>query len=158
LSGTKRDAAEASIGSFHQIIVVRCYNTVADNDSPLGSAILADGFDAGTLLINNIIVALPGQTAVLCGDFNDRNPPQFRFNNVFSQSGSAYGGICTDQTGLNGNISALPSLSILSVVTITCLKVHRASTLGIAALPRCLPLISTVTRACSTAMAMVLPF
>jgi len=83
-------------------------NTLADNDSPVGSAILADGFDAGVLLINNIIVARTGQTAVLCGDFNDPNPPQFQFNNVFSVSGASYGGICADQTGVNGNISADP--------------------------------------------------
>ena len=38
----------------------------------------------------------------------DSNPPQFRFNNVFSVSGAAYGGICADQTGVNGNISADP--------------------------------------------------
>ena len=83
-------------------------NTLADNDGLVGSAILADGFDANFLLINNIIVARPGQTAVFCGNFNDPNPPQFRFNNVFSVSGASYGGICADQTGVNGNISADP--------------------------------------------------
>jgi parallel beta-helix repeat protein len=83
-------------------------NTLADNDSPTGSEILADGFDANAVLINNIIAARAGQTAVFCGDFNDSNPPQFRFNNVFSVSGTAYGGICTDQAGQNGNISADP--------------------------------------------------
>jgi hypothetical protein len=74
----------------------------------LGSAILADGFDAQTVLANNILIARPGQTAVYCGDFNDLNPPIFNFNNVFSSGGSAYGGICADQTGANGNISADP--------------------------------------------------
>jgi len=83
-------------------------NTLADNDAFSGSAILADGFDANTVLINNIIAAPAGQTAVFCGNFNDVNPPQFRFNNVVSVSGTAFGGICTDQTGLNGNISADP--------------------------------------------------
>jgi parallel beta-helix repeat protein len=83
-------------------------NTIADNDSPQGSGIFADGFDAASELINNIIVAAPEQTAVLCGNFNDPNPPIFRFNDVFSASGTEYGGICTDQTGLNGNISGDP--------------------------------------------------
>jgi len=83
-------------------------NTLADNDSQAGSGIFADGFDAGAVLINNIIMAPTGQTAVFCGDFNDLNPPQFRFNNVFGVTGGAYGGICPDQTGLNGNISADP--------------------------------------------------
>jgi parallel beta-helix repeat protein len=83
-------------------------NTIADNNSPQGSAILADGFDAGAMIINNSIGAAPGQTAVFCGDFNDLNPPIFRFNNVFSPAGLPYGGACTDQTGANGNISEDP--------------------------------------------------
>ncbi len=81
-------------------------NTIADNSSPDGSAIFADGFDAQAELVNNVIVAALGQTAVICGNFNDVNPPVFRFNNVFSASGSEYGGTCTNQTGVNGNISA----------------------------------------------------
>lgn len=80
-------------------------NTIVNNDGTQGSAICADGFDAQTEMVNNIIVAKAGQTAVYCGNFNDLNPPIFRFNDVFSPSGAAYGGICTDQTGINGNIS-----------------------------------------------------
>jgi parallel beta-helix repeat protein len=80
-------------------------NTIADNDSPQGSSIFADGFDAQTELLNNVVVAKGGQAAVFCGDFNDLNPPIFKFNNIFSPSGTAYDGICTDQTGINGNIS-----------------------------------------------------
>ena len=65
-------------------------NTIAANNSAQGSGILADGFDAQAQLVNNIIVALPGQTAVFCGNFNDLNPPSFNFNNVFAPSGVAY--------------------------------------------------------------------
>jgi parallel beta-helix repeat protein len=83
-------------------------NTIAGNNGRRGSGILADGYDAQTVLANNIIVAQPGQAAVYCGDFNDLNPPIFKSNNIFAPSGSAYGGICTNQTGLNGNISADP--------------------------------------------------
>ena len=83
-------------------------NTIADNDSAQGSAIFADGYDARALLVNNIIVANTGQTAVFCGNFNDLNPPAFQFNDVFAPSGTRYGGICADQTGLNGNIAADP--------------------------------------------------
>ena len=83
-------------------------NTIADNDSAQGSGIFADGFDAQTTLINNIIVATAGQTAVFCGNLNDANPPVFAFNDVFSPSGSAYGGLCTDQIGLDGNLAADP--------------------------------------------------
>src|SRR5262249_4978237 len=40
--------------------------------------------------------------------FYDFTPPIFRNNDVFTPSGAPYGGICGDQTGLNGNISADP--------------------------------------------------
>lgn len=76
-------------------------NTIADNIAVTGSQVLADGFDAQTLLVNNLIVAGFGQTAVYCGNF-DQNPPIFQYNNVFASSGTRYGGICTDQTGRMG--------------------------------------------------------
>jgi parallel beta-helix repeat protein/putative cofactor-binding repeat protein len=83
-------------------------NTIADNDAQEGSGIFADGFDAQTELVNNIIVAKEGQIALFCGGFNDPNTPIIRFNNVFSPQGMAYGGICPDKTGMDGNISADP--------------------------------------------------
>jgi parallel beta-helix repeat protein len=83
-------------------------NTIVDNDSEFGSGILADGFDVQSEIVNNIIVAKEGQTALHCGDFNDLNPPVMRFNDVFSPTGSDYGGTCSNQTGNNGNISADP--------------------------------------------------
>jgi hypothetical protein len=79
-------------------------NTIAKNASLNGSGIFADGFDQNARLWNNIIVASPGQTAVFCGNFNP-DTPKFFSNDVFSATGVAYGGICTDQTGLNDNIS-----------------------------------------------------
>jgi serine protease len=82
-------------------------NTIVDNDSPTGSGIFADGFDSQTELINNLIVAKKGQTAFFCGNF-DQEIPILRFNNVFSRRGSAYGGICSDQTGINDNLSGKP--------------------------------------------------
>src|SRR5205085_8579323 len=92
--------------SFHGPIVVN--NTIADNDSQQGSGIFADGFDIQTEVINNIIIAKDGQIALFCGDFNDVNPPVIRSNDVFSSQGMAYGGICPDKTGMNGNISTDP--------------------------------------------------
>lgn len=83
-------------------------NTIADNDSSQGSAILADGFDAQARLFNNIIVAKRGQMAIQCGNFNDTNPPIIQFNNVFAPAGAAYGGICVNITGTLGNMSADP--------------------------------------------------
>jgi hypothetical protein len=81
-------------------------NTIYGN-SGQGSGIFADGFDALANVTNNIIVAAAGQTAVVCGSF-DSSVPVFRTNDVVSFSGSPFGGICSGQTGLNGNISADP--------------------------------------------------
>ena len=86
-------------------------NTIADNLATVagrGSAVFADGFDVNAALVNNVLVAPAGQTALHCGNFNDPNPPIIRFNDVFAGGGPAYGGICADQTGLNGNRSADP--------------------------------------------------
>ena len=86
-------------------------NTIANNDSAEGSGVFADGFDAQALLVNNIIVAKTGQTAIYCGDFTKIDAPIIQFNDVFAPSGSAYGGNCTDQSGLNGNISKVPGFA-----------------------------------------------
>jgi len=80
-------------------------NTITGNGD---LEILADGFDEDAELVNNVVAAGAGGTAVECGDFNDTNTPILRFNNVFAPSGPAYGGICDDPTGLDGNISADP--------------------------------------------------
>jgi parallel beta-helix repeat protein len=82
---------------------------VANNSvSTQGSEIFADGFDINAVVINTIIVGKSGQTAFFCGNFNDVNPPAIQFNDVYNPSGTTYGGICTDPTGTNGNISADP--------------------------------------------------
>jgi parallel beta-helix repeat protein len=88
-------------------------NTLVANNSvsTQGSEIFADGFDINALVINTIIVGKIGQTAFFCGNFNDVNPPGIQFNDVYNPSGSTYGGICTDPTGSNGNISADPTFA-----------------------------------------------
>jgi len=84
-------------------------NTIADNDSAQGSAILAEGFQTQTLLVNNLVIGTSGQTALGCGFiFPGGSPPLIKSNDVFSPGGTAYGGICTDQSGINGNISVDP--------------------------------------------------
>lgn len=84
-------------------------NTVADNTAASGSAVFADGFDEATRLTNNILVGSSDQAVLECGDFNDLNPPVIAFNDMFNAgAGPEYGGICTDQTGQNGNLSADP--------------------------------------------------
>lgn len=87
-------------------------NTIADNS---GAGVFADGFDANSRLINNLIVASAGQTALFCGDFNDNNPPIIRFNDIFSRDGSAYDGICADQTGIDGNLSTDPLFQSVAI-------------------------------------------
>src|SRR5258705_517995 len=87
-------------------------NTMVDNQATVagqGSAVFADGFDVNAVLVNNILVAPAGQTALHCGNFNDPNPPAIQFNDVFTPRGPACGGICTNQTGTNGNLSADPA-------------------------------------------------
>ena len=87
-------------------------NTMVDNQATVagqGSAVFADGFDVNAVLVNNILVAPAGQTALHCGNFNDPNPPVIQFNDVFTPGGPAYGGICADQTGINGNLSTDPA-------------------------------------------------
>jgi len=81
-------------------------NTIAANTAPQGSGVFADGSDAQAQLVNNIVAAPSGQTAVYCGNSNNQNPPIFGSNDVFGDT--TYGGICGNQTGLNGNISADP--------------------------------------------------
>ncbi len=81
-------------------------NTIADND---GAAVFADGYDVAARLANNVLVAAGADAVVECGDFNDANRPVIEHNDAFHRdSGPRYGGLCTDQTGLNGNISADP--------------------------------------------------
>jgi parallel beta-helix repeat protein len=89
-------------------------NTIADNNATTqgrGSAIYAGGFDKDVDLVNNVLVGRTGQTVVHCDGTNDPNPPRFKNNDVYTASGTLYGGICTNQTGTNGNLSADPLLS-----------------------------------------------
>ena len=85
-------------------------NTVAANQANNGLAMYADGFDAQTTFVNNILVGDGTATVVYCDATYDPDPPIIRFNDVYnSGTGPAYGGKCTDQTGVNGNKSVNPS-------------------------------------------------
>jgi parallel beta-helix repeat protein len=81
-------------------------NTIALNSGP---GINTFGFPIGNQFYNNIIVGAVGIPAIDCSNFGaDIDPNLFRFNNVHSSGVSPYAGICTDQTGTNGNISVAP--------------------------------------------------
>jgi parallel beta-helix repeat protein len=83
-------------------------NTIYGNPSPQGSGVFADGFDGQIQVTNNIIMAATGQTAVICSGTYTSIAPTFLTNDVVAASGVLFGGICGNQTGLNGNISADP--------------------------------------------------
>jgi serine protease len=82
-------------------------NTIADNSAAFGSGVFAQVFVQQSQVINDIIVGAPGQAAVYCAGLrDDLGVPVFKFNDVFSPQGQAYGGFCQDKTGMDGNVSA----------------------------------------------------
>jgi parallel beta-helix repeat protein len=84
-------------------------NTIVD--SPLssgGSTVWADGFGYPVKIVNNVIVASGGAINAFTCNYADFPTLTFTFNDAFSTKGAAYSGMCTDQTGTNGNISANP--------------------------------------------------
>jgi hypothetical protein len=84
-------------------------NTIADNNASEGTAVFADGFDIQAKLVNNVLTGSGTAAVLFCGNFNDPNPPQISFEDVWNSTGGArYGGICSDQAGSNGTISADP--------------------------------------------------
>jgi len=83
-------------------------NTIANNHSPMGSGILAAGFQDEAALHNNIIVGRFGQVAVVCDPTFGAQEPFFAHNDVFSEGAAAYGGACSDRTGEGSNISRDP--------------------------------------------------
>jgi Abnormal spindle-like microcephaly-assoc'd, ASPM-SPD-2-Hydin len=85
-------------------------NSFSNNKSNSGNSAVYTNSTPGlpTLFYNNIIVALAGQIALDCGNFNTTTLPMLTSNDVYAPGGTNYGEACTDQTGMNGNISADP--------------------------------------------------
>jgi hypothetical protein len=83
-------------------------NTVANNDSPDGSAIYSTGFVSQVELINNLLIAKSGETAVDCNTQYNSAPPTILFNDTFSSGGIDFIGACAGTSGTNGNISSDP--------------------------------------------------
>jgi parallel beta-helix repeat protein len=85
-------------------------NTIAANQANTGLALYADGFYAQATFVNNLLVGNGTAAVAYCDGTYDPTPPIIRFNDVYNGGiGPAYGGICTNQTGVNGNISTDPS-------------------------------------------------
>jgi hypothetical protein len=82
-------------------------NTITDNDASSWPGVYATGVDARNRLYNNIITSQSGP-ALSCENASSVEPPVLDSNDVFSAHGSAYGGTCVDQQGLNGNRSVSP--------------------------------------------------
>jgi serine protease len=78
-------------------------NTIADNDATYYPGLYIFGYTFNDLY-NNIITAASGP-AVFC-EYTQLQ--HFYANDVFSSQAASWGGSCTDQTGINGNISADP--------------------------------------------------
>ena len=83
-------------------------NTITNNSATQGSAIFTSGFDDNTSIQNNAIIGQAGVDSVFCESFNSNTPPGFTANDIFVAGALPYGGICSDQTGLQGNVSADP--------------------------------------------------
>jgi serine protease len=84
-------------------------NTLADNDAPEGSAIAFSGVDARQLIYNNVLIGKTGQPAVHCSSNSGSPQPTINGSDVFSRQSLPFSGICADQTGVRGNISADPA-------------------------------------------------
>lgn len=80
-------------------------NTIAAN-GVTNAAVVADGFNTNAEIINNLIIALAGQSALLCNPLYRDGPPIVQFNDAFTPQGNSYDGQCTGFSGTQGNISA----------------------------------------------------
>jgi len=71
------------------------------------AAIIADGYNTGTLFENNIIYAVGDQAALICNPYYQDGPPIVEYNDAYNQT-LAYGDSCSGFSGTNGNISGDP--------------------------------------------------
>ena len=74
-------------------------NTIAANFAQQGAAVYAQGFQAQTQLINNILVSASASTTLYCDATYGSTPPILNSNDVFATSGTAYGGTCAGLAG-----------------------------------------------------------
>ena len=115
-------------------------NTIVGNTATQGSGVFNSGFASNATLQNNIISGQPGINAVFCESFNNNAPPIFTANDVFTTDATPYGGICTDQTSVNGNISADPLLTDVAVENLHLQPLSPAIDAGSNTAPVTLPL------------------
>lgn len=82
-------------------------NTIAGNQAQAGAGVYADGEDRHARIVNNLVLAAPGRSAIECGDYSDLLPPIVRHNNALSDV-DAYAGLCDRATAGGGNQSQPP--------------------------------------------------
>jgi hypothetical protein len=88
-------------------------NTIVSADPSIGdlspdAAVVADGFNANVLIVNNIIFAPLDGAALLCNPIYQEGPPMVQYNDAFNTLGVPYGDSCTGMDGTQGNISGDP--------------------------------------------------
>lgn len=86
-------------------------NTITDGPAVTGtvtSLMVAEGVSSTIILANNLLISTKATNALYCVSGGITVPANFYNNDVFSSKGSAYGGVCGAQTGMNGNISKHP--------------------------------------------------
>ena len=95
-------------GLYIEVIPFLLNNIIADNDSAKGSGMYISTFALNVEFFNSIILAKTSQTAVCCVDNGSIPLPIFIFDDFYGPQGTSYCGVCSDQTGKNGNISSDP--------------------------------------------------
>ena len=83
-------------------------NTIVSTNVNADAAVVADGFNTNAEIINNIIVAPGTSAALICNPIYWYGPPIVKFNDAWSPQGIWYGGMCAEDGGIKGNISANP--------------------------------------------------
>jgi hypothetical protein len=85
-------------------------NTIADNSGTSQPALYLSGVGSINRFVNNAISDTMGPV-LFCQATSWATAPSLDSNDIFSAGQNAYGGSCTDQTGIAGNISANPAYS-----------------------------------------------
>jgi hypothetical protein len=83
-------------------------NTIVSRNPSADAAVVADGFNTNAKIFNNVIVAPGASGALICNPFYYDGPPIVKFNDAWSPKGIWYGGMCAEDGGIKGNISANP--------------------------------------------------
>jgi hypothetical protein len=113
-------SVDVGAGQFDSAYVLVVNNTIVENQLLIyphaltqGSQFFADGQTQRIQLFNNLIVGTTSQAPIECipDSVPSNPPPTFVANDVYdlgNPGAALYGDVCTDQTGISGNISADP--------------------------------------------------